>query len=262
MWVNVNLKINLFDPFRQCADSHPPCRLFTQTMSTLDTYPRSCPLSPTKAKLRESSHSLCWTCCRSTTWVSITVTMAASPPLPALRPWSGLSMRSPSTSPGHRLVSPVTSKLWTTKASWLTDCPPPPPSWLSSPRRSSPRRRMQSRSHLCRTTSGTSIPPTAAAFSCPKMPNASQHRPHARSGRLQPGSCFSSFSSPDFNMHAWRRWWCPSEEPGFLLPPLSLPPSSVHPFRTNKRDNWTPHYPQCITIVGILCLNEGATLEQ
>lgn len=73
-------------------------------MSTLDTYPRSCPPSLIKARLQKSSRFPCWTFCRSTTWVSITVTMAASPLLPALRRWCGPCMRSPSTSPGHRSV--------------------------------------------------------------------------------------------------------------------------------------------------------------
>lgn len=57
-----------------------------------------------KAKLLKSSHSHWWASCRSTTWVSITVITAASPPLHVLKWLYGLCMKSPSTSRGPKYV--------------------------------------------------------------------------------------------------------------------------------------------------------------
>lgn len=151
-----------------------------------------------KAKLLKSSHFRWWAFCQSATWVSITVITAASPPLHAHRWLYGLCMKSPSTSHGPKCVSRAvflkTNHFVSMRSVIKQDFDTMLLlSWLSLPHRSSPQRRMQSRWHRCRTTSDTSIPPSAALSPCPKMPNCSRGRPVVPSGQLCRCSCFTSF---------------------------------------------------------------------
>lgn len=171
-------------------------------------------LSFPKAKLLKSSHFPWWAFCQSTTWVSITVITAVSPPLHVHKLLYGLCMKSPSTSHGPKCVSYV---VFLETNHFVFMCSVINRdfhtvlllSWLSLPHRSSPQRRMQSRWHRCRTTSDTSIPPSAALSPCPKMPNFSQGRPVIPSGQLCWCSCFTSFcwefSFLDFSLESKSR---------------------------------------------------------